>query len=95
MKILVCLFMILLIIATVSAIWIDYYECIRLKNYALKRENDGLIKIQIRHLLHERWNGPSIGFCLKIHGFNLRIIIPVPQRLSQLILWVQKKEEKS
>lgn len=53
------------------------------------------MKLIIKHLLHYRWEGPSIGIRLKSCKWNYGVIIPISQKLSNLLIWVQNKGENN
>ena len=47
------------------------------------------MKLDIMHLLHYRWKGPSIGVRIKIYRWRYGVIIPIPQWFSSLLIRLQ------
>lgn len=44
------------------------------------------MKIIIRHLLYERWDGPCIGINIKTKRYTTGAMIRVPQCVSNILL---------
>jgi hypothetical protein len=47
------------------------------------------MKVIVKHLLHYRWEGPSIGIRIKSRWVDRGIIIPIPQWFSSLLISLQ------
>ena len=52
------------------------------------------MKVIIKHLLHYRREGPSIGIRIKSRLFSQGVIIPIPQWFSSLLIYIQNLYKK-